>query len=160
MGICYLSRSLIWQTKNKLSLFRALDKRGIRINIFFLISPRKHKLWVPIKYKCLIKKFLKSTHNMFSWRNKSALCGALIINLYLSMGNSAHNQLMIIVSYFPQIIGFDISCKLSICWKCQSILSGKNKKNISKCCMLTFLPAWYVLIVSMPRLITLLTEGK
>ena len=37
-------------------------------------------------------------------------------------------------SYFSQKIDFDISCKLSlketICMKYQSLLSGKNKKNI------------------------------
>ena len=36
--------------------------------------------------------------------------------------------------YFSQKTGFDISCKLSpkgtICMKCQSQISGKNKKNI------------------------------
>ena len=41
-------------------------------------------------------------------------------------------------------IGFDLSCKLSpqetICTKGQSLFSGKNKKNILKCCMLKFLP--------------------
>ena len=40
-------------------------------------------------------------------------------------------------SYNSQKIGFDISCKLSpektICMKCQSLFSGKNKRNISKC---------------------------
>ena len=40
------------------------------------------------------------------------------------------------LSYFFQKIGFDISCKLSpketICMKCQSLFSGKNKKNIVK----------------------------
>ena len=34
-------------------------------------------------------------------------------------------------SYFSQKIDFDISCKLSISMKCQSLFSGKNKKNIS-----------------------------
>ena len=37
-------------------------------------------------------------------------------------------------SYFPRKTGFNISCKLSpeetICMKCQSLFSGKNKKNI------------------------------
>ena len=41
-------------------------------------------------------------------------------------------------SYFSQKTEFDISCKLSpletICMKCQILFSGKNKKNISKCC--------------------------
>ena len=45
-------------------------------------------------------------------------------------------------SYFSQKIKYDISCKLSpketICMKCQILFSGKNKKNISKCCMLKF----------------------
>ena len=36
--------------------------------------------------------------------------------------------------YFSQLIGFDISCKLSpeetICMKCQNLFSQKNNKNI------------------------------
>ena len=31
-------------------------------------------------------------------------------------------------SYFSQKTGFDISCKF--CMKCQTLFSGKNKKNI------------------------------
>ena len=44
-------------------------------------------------------------------------------------------------SYNSQKIGFEISCKLhvspekTICMKCQSLFSGKNKRNISKCCL-------------------------
>ena len=42
-------------------------------------------------------------------------------------------------------MGFDISCKLSpmetICMKCQVPFSGKNKKNISKCCLLKIIPS-------------------
>ena len=47
-------------------------------------------------------------------------------------------------SYSSQKTGFDISCKLSpletICMKCQNMFFGENKKNISKCCLLKFLP--------------------
>ena len=47
-------------------------------------------------------------------------------------------------SYSSQKTGFDISCKLSpletVCMKCQNLFSGKNKKNISKCRLLKFLP--------------------
>ena len=48
-----------------------------------------------------------------------------------------HFEIYIYISYFsPKIWGFDISCKLSpqetICIKCQSLFSGKNKKNIPK----------------------------
>ena len=40
-----------------------------------------------------------------------------------------------ILKYFSQQIGFGISCKLSleretVCMKCQSLFSGKNKKTI------------------------------
>ena len=31
--------------------------------------------------------------------------------------------------------------KETICMECQSLFSGKNKKNISKCCLLEFLPS-------------------
>ena len=58
--------------------------------------------------------------------------------------NSADDKLTIILLVFPEI-GFDISCKLSsketICMKYQSLFSGKNKKNISKCLLLKFLPS-------------------
>ena len=41
---------------------------------------------------------------------------------------------------FFQRKGFDISYKLSlmetICMKCQILFSGKNKKNVSVCCLL------------------------
>ena len=47
-------------------------------------------------------------------------------------------------SYFSQNTGFEISCKLSplatIYMKCQILFPGKNKKNISKCCLLKILP--------------------
>ena len=46
-------------------------------------------------------------------------------------------------SYFSQKTGFEISCKLSpvetICMKCQTLFSGKSKKNISKFCLLEIL---------------------
>ena len=49
--------------------------------------------------------------------------------------NSADNILK--YSYFYYKVGFDISCKLSpkdtICIKCLSLFSGKNKKKISGC---------------------------
>ena len=54
-----------------------------------------------------------------------------------SMGKfSAENTLFFFFFYFSQKTGFDISCKLSpspletICMKCQTLFSGKNKKNI------------------------------
>ena len=34
-------------------------------------------------------------------------------------------------SYFFQETGFDVSCKLAICMKCQILFVGKNKKNIT-----------------------------
>ena len=56
------------------------------------------------------------------------------------------------MSYFFQKIGFDISCKLTlnetICKKCQSLFSGKKKKNIPKCCLLKFLPSMQCIIKS------------
>ena len=61
------------------------------------------------------------------------------------LANSADNKLVIFFSYLPQETGFDISCKLSpmetICMQCQILFPGKkNKKNISKCRLLKFLP--------------------
>ena len=47
-------------------------------------------------------------------------------------------------SDLAQKTGFDISCKLSpwktVCMKYQNPISGKNKKNISMCCLLKILP--------------------
>ena len=63
--------------------------------------------------------------------------------------NSADNKLMIFCFPPPPPLppprtGFDISCKLSpvetIYMKCQNLFSGKNKKNISVCCLLKSLP--------------------
>ena len=47
-----------------------------------------------------------------------------------------------IFSYFSEKTGFDISCKLpkTICMKYQTLFSGNNKKNISKCRLLKILP--------------------
>ena len=53
--------------------------------------------------------------------------------------NSADNKLVIFFSYFSQKTGFDIAYIETICMKCQ-MFSGKNKKNISKCCLLKILP--------------------
>ena len=59
--------------------------------------------------------------------------------------------------YFPYLIpkiGFDISCRWSpverICIKCQSQFSGKILKNISKCCLLQFLPSMLSAILGNP----------
>ena len=47
---------------------------------------------------------------------------------------------------FSQKMGFDFSCKLSpqetICIKCQSLFSGKNKKNISNYYLLKLPREW------------------
>ena len=51
------------------------------------------------------------------------------------LANSADDKLVIF--YFSQKTGFDISCKL--CIKYQKQFSGKNTKNISKC-LLKILP--------------------
>ena len=53
--------------------------------------------------------------------------------------NLADDKLMIFF-LFSQETGFDISCKFAICRKCQNLFYGKNKKIISKCCLLKFLP--------------------
>ena len=64
------------------------------------------------------------------------------LNFTTLWANSADDKLIIFFLFLPEI-GFDISCKLSpleiICKKCQSLFLGKNKKNISKCYLLTFL---------------------
>ena len=54
------------------------------------------------------------------------------------LGNNLNSaDILKYFSYFPQKIGFGISCKLSpretICLKCQNLFSGKSKKNIILC---------------------------
>ena len=34
------------------------------------------------------------------------------------------------ISYFSQKIRFELSCKLTVCMMCQTLFSGKNKKNV------------------------------
>ena len=65
---------------------------------------------------------------------------AAILNLYHFLGKFSRPQIDDIILIFPRKQGFDISCKLSpmktICMKCQNLFSGKNKINISICCLL------------------------
>ena len=74
------------------------------------------------------------------------LPGLQRINLILSTlwPKSADNKSMIFLSNFSKKTGSDISCKSSpsetICMKCQLLFSGKNKKTISKYCLLKFYP--------------------
>ena len=57
-----------------------------------------------------------------------------------------HVNIDYIFSYSSHKTGFDISCRLypleTICMKCQNLFSGpkKEKKIISKYCLLKFLP--------------------
>ena len=77
-------------------------------------------------------------HNFFQWTVQSIL-----------WANLADNKLMILLLFFffffLQKIVIGISCKLSpketICMKCQSLFLEKNKKTISKCHLLKFLPS-------------------
>ena len=59
------------------------------------------------------------------------------------------NRLQIDILFFSQKIDIDISCKLcpkeTICMKCQSLLSGKKKKNISKHHLLKSLPKMIII---------------
>ena len=48
-----------------------------------------------------------------------------------SWGHSVLQTPALVFFYFSQKTGFDTSCKLSICMKCQILFSGINKKNIS-----------------------------
>ena len=52
--------------------------------------------------------------------------------MFSTLGKYFSKQFLNIFLIFSQKIGFDISCRLSmtICMKCQSLFSGKNKKNI------------------------------
>ena len=63
----------------------------------------------------------------------------------MQWADSADDKMIFFFFNFFQKIGFDISSKLSpretICMKCQIPFSGENKKNISKCHLLKFLPS-------------------
>ena len=69
----------------------------------------------------------------------------LSFNTYHVMGRFSRQQTFDIFLIFSSEIGSDTSCKLSpketICMKCQILFSRKNKKKISKCCLLKFLPS-------------------
>ena len=82
--------------------------------------------------------FSDDVAQIFLWRGKRN------INVFFFfLADSANDKLVIFLLIFSQKIGFDISCKLSaletICMKCQILFSGKNKKNIPKCCLLKIL---------------------
>ena len=51
-----------------------------------------------------------------------------------TLGKNSADNILKYFSYFYQKTGFDISCKLSpvetICMKCQSLFSEKDKKNV------------------------------
>ena len=75
--------------------------------------------------------------------------------------NSADDK-MIIFSYFPQIIGFDISCKYFLrklfAWDVKFYFLGKIKENISKRYLLKFLLSMLsVKVLNMP-LLTLFSD--
>ena len=103
-----------------------------KLILFFLFFP-ENKIWHFMQIKvCVV-----------GW---SGLILWWIYNFYRHClwANSAED----ILKYFPYFsrkIGFDFSCKLSpketICMKCQSLFSGKNKKNISGCRLLKFDPS-------------------
>ena len=67
----------------------------------------------------------------------------IIVIIMLTLYRQIQQQQILIFSYFSWKIGFGMSCKLSpletICMKCQNLFSLKNKKSISKCCLLRFL---------------------
>ena len=88
-------------------------------------------------------KFHHSTHH-YKRLGKSELIQQYLCIFTTLWVNSAGDKL-IYFSYFSQKTGSDISCKLSpmetTCMKCQSLFSGQNKKNISKCRLLKFLPS-------------------
>ena len=72
-------------------------------------------------------------------------CTLIIVILMLStLGKISADDILKYFSIFFQKTRFDISCKLSpmetICMKCQITFSGKNKKSISECRLLKFLP--------------------
>ena len=58
---------------------------------------------------------------------------------YLCYGQIQQTTNWLYFASFSQKIGFDISCK--VCIKCKILFSWKNKKTISKCCLLKFLPS-------------------
>ena len=69
--------------------------------------------------------------------------GSTVLTFTTLWANSA-DKVDDIFSYFSQNTSFGISCKLSpletVCMKYQNLFSGKNKKNMSICCLLKILP--------------------
>ena len=114
--------------------------------------------------KCLSEMLLMNTLNvsMFLWRNTTIpvfFIWKKVLNLYHSLGIFSRRQIDIFL-IFPrkQDSTFHANCLLrwqfawnvksrflgkykeTICMKCQILFSEKNKKNISKCCLLKILP--------------------
>ena len=72
---------------------------------------------------------------IFSFTEKGIKCQKVILILMLSMLEKKISRLHFETFFFSKKIDFGISCKLSpketICMKCQSLYSMKNKKNIN-----------------------------
>ena len=83
------------------------------------------------------------------------------INHYLYLGKCSRRQLddtfFFFFFFFSRKTGSDIPCKLSpqetICMKCQSLLFGKNKKDISKCRLLIFYAAYQAFRINLDTVV-------
>ena len=84
-------------------------------------------------------------HNGNSMKGTNLNSDKIFLFVFLSILTfTTRRQIGQILLLFHRKKGFDISCKLSplgtICMKCQSLISGENKKNITKCRLLKIYP--------------------
>ena len=82
---------------------------------------------------------------MFSWKNTIKYCQIVKCCLTFTtlLANSADDKLVIFFLLFPENRFWhfmQIVSSETICMKYQKLFSWKNKKNISKCCLLKILP--------------------
>ena len=137
----YFNHSTLWaySADNKLiKFFLFFQKTGFGIS---------HKL-SPLETTCMKCQIL------FSRKNKENISKCRLLKILPRVPPvvvSADDKLIKFFLFF-QKTRFGISCKLSpletICMKCQILFSRKNKKNISKCCLLKILPRVPPVVVS------------
>ena len=88
---------------------------------------------------CSLVAFLSNpvSWDITSWKHNYIILTSLTFTTLWAF--SADDKLMIFFLFFPEnrIRHF---IKETICMKCHILFSGKNKKNISKCCLLKILP--------------------
>ena len=90
--------------------------------------------------KCCSPAQIGKISNAKSYIVLSGANSQVSVNLFHSLGNFSRRQIDDVFLFVFQKTRFNIPCKWSpmeaICMKCQILLSGKNKKNVSICRLL------------------------